>query len=65
VQGVPEQRRRIVRSAVTIWFHGGMHIGFRDEAGTRLYTEQQFKNGVQPRLMERSIATKRLVVELR
>jgi SNF2 family DNA or RNA helicase len=26
--------------------HGGMHIGSRDEAGTRLHAEQQFKNGV-------------------
>ena len=25
--------------------HGGMHIGSRDEAGTRLHAEQQFKDG--------------------
>ena len=25
--------------------HGGMNPGFRDEAGTRLYVEQQFKDG--------------------
>ncbi|GIW84009.1 MAG: helicase [Gemmataceae bacterium] len=25
--------------------HGGMHIGSRDEPGTRLYAEQQFKDG--------------------
>ncbi len=25
--------------------HGGMKSGFRDQAGTRLYTEQQFKDG--------------------
>ncbi|MDI6754962.1 MAG: helicase-related protein [Thermodesulfobacteriota bacterium] len=25
--------------------HGGMKAGFRDEPGTRLYTEQQFKDG--------------------
>jgi superfamily II DNA or RNA helicase len=27
--------------------HGGMHIGSRDEPGTRLHAEQQFKNGIQ------------------
>jgi superfamily II DNA/RNA helicase len=25
--------------------HGGMHIGSRDEAGTRLHAEQQFREG--------------------
>lgn len=27
--------------------HGGMHIGTRDDPGTRLYAEQQFRNGVK------------------
>ena len=27
------------------WIHGGMHAGSRDESGSRLYVEQQFREG--------------------
>jgi superfamily II DNA or RNA helicase len=37
--------------------HGGMHIGSRDEAGTRLYAEQKFKDGIEEGGTQMLVAT--------